>query len=239
MTITIRYDLDGRTGAARLCHASDIWHVAMQMRRHLPAADAGRSDAGTLMACVRHIEVNGRAIEIVWDADHEVHDENGMPVFGVCETDPDNPGVAYVSVNGPLLRDRPDILASTIAHELGHVVFDVPGVQRRYRSVTAGTSLHASERASEWRANEFMGALLVPAFELHRELLRLAAGEGLRLTRAQHHGRPGCPVVDGRSNADALAGVVTVLAGHFGVSDGFVDMRLRRYRLVSNGLEMR
>lgn len=188
-----------------------------------------------LLKNVRAIAINGHCFDIHWDGEHEVHDDQGWPVFGVCETDGDSPGSAYISINGPLLSGCPDLVVSTAAHELGHVIFDVPGGHRHYRAVTPSADmLLSAERIAEWRANEFMGGLLIEPAPLHRELLRHAREERLRLVRAPHHGRPGSPVVDAANDPDALAGVVAVLAQGFGVSESFIDMRLRRYGLIAS-----
>lgn len=240
MTIVIHYGGNGDRAARPPRTAREILAVAAQLRRQLASAGVGINDAHELMAALPHVEVNARPIDIIWDADHAVHDNRGVQVLGVCETDLDNPGGAYVSINGPLLGGRPDLMLSTVAHELGHVIFDVPADHRHYRAVTpSAASLASAACSSEWRANEFMGALLVPAYELHRQLLSHARAEGLHLVRAPHQGRPGCPIVDGRSDAEALAGVVAALAIHFGVSDSFIRVRLRRYGLVTAMKEIR
>ena len=96
-------------------------------------------------------------------------------------------GTVSVSINGPLLETRPDLLLSTAAHELGHVVFDAPeilsggrGITWQYRTAeSAARDFTTAETRSEWLANEFMGALLVPALALHRRLLAHAREEGL------------------------------------------------------------
>ena len=85
----------------------------------------------------------------------------------------------------------------------------------------------------ERRANEFMGGFLAPPFVVHRELLRRAREDGLPLARAPHLGRLGWPVVSGDSDPDSLAGLVAVLAQDFGVSPGFMSVRLQRYGLIS------
>jgi hypothetical protein len=240
MNITVHYAENPATAAPRLSSPAQVWAVASQVRRQLPTGSAGTIDAEMLMAAIEGIDVNGRRFHVVWDADHAVHDDLGRPVFGVCETDHDSPGAAYVSINGPLLADCPDLILSTAAHELGHVIFDVPAGHRRYRAVTSSADAFLSaEFTSEWRANEFMGALLVPAFQLHRQLPRHAQSERLRLSRAPHHGRPGCPVVDADNEPDALAGVVAALGQHFGVSDSFIDVRLRRYGLIADRMGAR
>jgi len=47
------------------------------------------------------------------------------------------PGLALVSVNPAIVTHHPDLALSTLAHEVGHVVFDVPAAlgqqARRYR----------------------------------------------------------------------------------------------------------
>ena len=176
-----------------------------------------------------------------WDLAHPVHDEGGQPVLGICETDPAMPGVALISVNAALLACRPDLALSTVAHELGHLVFDVPSALgqpcRRYRSVTAGPDcLDRATLVSERRANEFMGALLVPPVPLHLRLVTHARAEGLPMVHAPNHGRPGCRVLARGQRSDALAGIVAALAGDFGVSERFIAVRLHRYALVEGGM---
>lgn len=224
-------------GQCAITQATQIWAVAAALRRQIGAPVS----AGDLPRACPSIDVNGRPIEIAWDLDHAVHDETGKAVLGVCETDADAAGAAHVSINGPLLKDRPDVMLSTAAHELGHVVFDVPAAlaqpvsRRRFRSYTASSSaLLRSESRSEWRANEFMGAFLAPPFDLHKRLLRHARDEDMKLARAPNRGRPAWPVVCGRNDPDALSGVVAVLAQDFGVSPRFVEVRLRVYGLVAN-----
>ena len=227
-------------GQCTMTQATQIWAVAAALRRQIGTT----LSVGDLPRACPSIDVNGRPIEIAWDLDHAVHDESGQAVLGVCETDADAAGAAgaaYVSINGPLLKDRPDVMLSTAAHELGHVIFDVPAAlaqpvsRRQFRSYTASSSaLMRSESRSEWRANEFMGAFLAPPFELHKRLLRHARAEDMKLARAPNLGRPAWPVVCGRNDPDALSGVVAVLAQDFGVSPRFVEVRLRVYGLVAN-----
>ncbi len=235
MEILVRYPADPATAAPRLFSPQQVWAVARQVRRQLGLKGGDIVSADMLMARVRAVDINGRRFAICWEADFEVHDDDEQAVLGVCETVVDNPGVAHVLINGPRLAGRPDLLASTAAHELGHVIFDMPGGHRHYRAVTRSAgALLAAERIAEWRTNEFMGGLLVEPAPLHRDLLRCAREERLRLVRAPHYGRPGSPVVDARNDPDALAGVVAVLAEGFGVSESFIDTRLRRYRLIAD-----
>lgn len=232
-----------RSGSPKAMQASAIWAVSAQLRRQITdLPDRAAIDPDCLLDRCACVAVNDRTIAIAWDCTHAVHDEAGRPVFGVCETDPDCPDTAFVSVNGPCLEGRPDLALSTIGHELGHVVFDVPPALcatsqngQRYQSFTTGASaLLRGEGISEWRANEFMGALLAPPYRLHRELLHYARSERLSLIRAVHSGRPAWPVVAADNDPDALAGVMSVIADEFGVSPRFIEVRLGRYGLIQN-----
>lgn len=241
MAIELNYPHVAATGAPRPLQDGAVWAVALRLRR---AILGERADTGlapdAIVAAASHLAINGREVTTAWDFAHAVHDGLGRPVLGACETDPDAPGVAYVSVNRQMVAHRPDIALSTIAHELGHVVFDVPmalgRADRRYRSVTtAPDSLVRSTNASERRANEFMGALLAPPVPLHTRLLALARAERMHLARAPHLGRPASPVLALDNAPEALAGIIAAVAGDFGVSDRFIAVRMQRYGLVAGG----
>lgn len=241
MQISLNYPHESATGAPRSMGAETIWAVAAQLRRHISREDGALGvTRSAIVAATAALSVNARAIATSWDFDHDVHDGTGQSVLGVCETDPGVPGVACISVNRDMVVRQPELTLSTIAHELGHVVFDVPmalgGAERRYRSITkAPDALVRGEGLSERRANEFMGALLVPSVALHTRLLALARSERMRLARAPHRGRPGSPVL-ARDNASiAIAGIVAVAASEFGVSDRFIAVRIKRYGLIEGG----
>jgi hypothetical protein len=55
-----------------------------------------------------------------------VHDESGNPVCGICEYDPGVPDTAMVSVSPAEDTAGEALVLSTLAHELGHAVFDAP-----------------------------------------------------------------------------------------------------------------
>jgi hypothetical protein len=211
------------------------------VRRQLAREDGGyRLPLQALLEASRQVAVNGRSLAVLWDLSHPVHDEAGSPVLGICGTEPEDNLHAFVAVNAELTAHRPDLALSTAAHELGHVVFDVPAALQaggvRYRAVAASAAaLDRKTRSAEGRANEFMGALLAPPLALHTRLLKLACGEGLRMVRGRHQGRPGGPILAAGNPPDVVAGILAVLAGDFGVSERFVDVRLRRYGLVEEG----
>jgi len=239
MSITVEYPHHAASGAPRPLSAQTLWAVAAQVRRQaMTEPGAFALPLAALVAATRTVSANGRAILVAWELDHPVHDGSGEAVLGVCETDPDMPGTALVSVNARMVAGRPDLAVSTAAHELGHVVFDVPVAlgtpARRYRSVTAGPSalLDRTTAASERRANEFMGALLAPPVQLHLRMLVHARSERLRTVHAPHRGRQGSRVLAADNPPEVIEGVIAALAGDFGVSERFIAVRLSRYGLV-------
>ena len=238
MPHSLSYPHDPLTGAPHVRTTEAIWSVARQLRGVVARQDSAwalRADA--LIAAASSLEINRRTIVADWDVTHAVHDEAGHPVLGICETDPAAPGMALVSVNAAMVANQPELALSTAAHEVGHIVFDVPSATelpaRRYRSVTAGPNcLDRAIMLSERRANEFMGAVLVPPASLHLRLIPYARAEKLQMVHAPHKGRPGCRVLARDTPSDALAGIIAALAGDFGVSDRFISVRLQRYGLI-------
>lgn len=245
----LSYPHNTATGAPACLEAPHIWSVATAMRRALFGDITVHGvSADTLAGAATGLVVNGREVHLTWDVEHPVHDDDGVPVMGVCESDADCPGQAFVSINGPLLANTPDLAASTAAHELGHAVFDIPATLsgqgqpcRAYRHAVRAEGQLETARAqrdvfwSEYRANEFMGALLAPPVLLHRQLLRLATEEGLRRGHRPNRGRRGLPVVLASAHSDTMSGIVAALAGDFGVSERFIRVRLDRYQLVADG----
>lgn len=239
MTVPVSYPHDPATGLPAPLAAETLWGVAAQLRAVVARQQSPWAlHPRALVAAASKLEVNGRAITAAWDLASPVRDDAGRDVLGICDTDPQLPGVALVSVNGAMVAGQPELELSTIAHEIGHVVFDVPVTvdqpSRRYRSITVGPDcLSRAQARSERRANEFMGALLVPPQPLHLRLVQCARGERLRMVHAPHRGRPGLRVLAEDTPPEALAGITTALAGDFGVSDRFIAVRLRRYRLIA------
>ena len=71
-------------------------------------------------------EVNDIRYGVLWDFDHDVRNAQDREVMGVTEYHDATPLHVLVSINGPRLRSLDTLLRSTVAHELGHVVFDAP-----------------------------------------------------------------------------------------------------------------
>jgi hypothetical protein len=242
MTLVVRYPCFSAAGASRGLAPATVRTVATQVRQQLlPQPDALAVPLAALLNAAREISVNERVFSVQWDLTRPLHDQSGQSVLGICDVDPAEPGWAYVSIDGPTTANRPDLALSTAAHELGHLIFDVPAAmqegQRHYRAVARSAgALDGAGRCAEGRANEFMGALLVPPLALHTRLLALSRGEGLRLVRAPHEGRPASPVVADGNSPDAVSGVVAALALEFGVTERFIAVRAARYGLIQGNV---
>ena len=241
MAVALTYPHEPSTGMPTPLSPEAVWAVAAQLRNAVPRGESPWAlQPKALIATACRLEINRRQIQADWDCSRPVHDEAGRPVLGICETDPSAPGLALVSVNAPLLAHQPELTLSTVAHEIGHIVFDVPAADRqparRYRSVTREAAcLDRATLRSERRANEFMGALLAPPAPLHLRLVTHARSERLRMVHAPHRGRQGCRVLARDTPPAALVGVIAALAGDFGISERFIAVRLQRYRLIEGG----
>ena len=242
MSIAIVYPAAAALSPRLDAAASTIRAVAAQVRRQVPREpDSLALTLPALIDACRAVEVNGQRLAVSWELGRALRDEFGQTVLGLCDIDAHEPGWAYIAVSGPMTANRPDLALSTAAHELGHLLFDVPaalarGAQRYHAVASSPRALERQGRGAEARANEFMGALLAPPVPLHTRLLAYARSEGLRLCRGPHQGRPASPIVAAGNPHDALAGVLAALAGDFGVSERFIAVRLSRYGLVEGGV---
>ena len=146
--------------------AATIRAVAAQVRRQVPREpDSLALTLPALIDACRAVEVNGKALAVSWELGRALQDELGQAVLGLCDIDAHEPGWAYIAVNGPMTANSPDLALSTAAHELGHLLFDVPaalarGEQRYHAVASSPRALERAGRGAEARANEFMGALL-------------------------------------------------------------------------------
>ena len=171
--------------------------VAMSARQQLGLEDGSRLavDLDLLMS-VEAVRVNGVTYDLHWHIGGPLTDENGEPVLGVCEHDPDGiPDGALISINPDVVGGREEVILSTAVHENGHGVFEAPkwvlatqqanvrglsgpsGPKRVHRTITpdenhlAATPPRGSpEFFEEVRANAFMGTFLAP---IHRVYARL------------------------------------------------------------------
>ena len=159
---------------------------------------------------------------------------------------------------------------STFAHELGHAVFEAPAwiheaaqgaglfddpaltAHKAYRTSTpdaehlsksapVGNTAHeASVRFAEFRANEFMGSLLVPRQHLMRAIEVLAEQYSVTITRGQSIDPDfpgmGMTLTAKRSfGFDGMDPLLKALATRFGVTPKFIRVRMDRYGLLKPG----
>jgi len=166
LTIDYRHDNNGRP--AFIKHV-EVEEIATQFRHQLVGSDTKAISLDTLQT-IESLKINGVDFALEISTDCEVHDEQGNTVFGICEYDPGIPDTAMVCIS-PIGEALSELLAtSTLAHELGHAVFDAPGwiidgskgpglfdaVEPRgkhaYRTITPdrthlGATSHSGERA--------------------------------------------------------------------------------------------
>lgn len=241
MALEVAYPFYRTSLEPRPMKAQQIWSVAEQVRwqiaprRKVPCLDLERltRSAGNML-------VNGIAIAAHWDFERSVHDGQGRAALGVTEADPALPGIVLISLNAELLAEQDYLKRSTLAHEFGHVLFDGPSMLRQtgrpaFSMVTPDEGhLVAPGRGRggidwrEFRANEFMGALLAPRALLHRELVSRAISLKLPLVDVGEDQ----PVLRAKADPMRVEELLLDLAERFGVSASLIEYRLHRYELV-------
>lgn len=105
---------------------AEVEGIAALARQQLVgvAADALSLD---VLSAVSGLKINGVVFDLFVGTGDVVHDEEGNPVLGICEYDPGVPDTAMVSVSPAGEGTSDELVLSTLAHELGHAVFDGPG----------------------------------------------------------------------------------------------------------------
>lgn len=104
----------------------EIEAIAAQARQQLVGVGVDAIAFDDLRQIDR-LKINSIDFALEVSTECEVHDEDGNHVFGICEYDPAVPDTAMVCVS-PVGEKLSELLAlSTLAHELGHAVFDAPG----------------------------------------------------------------------------------------------------------------
>jgi hypothetical protein len=185
---------------------ADIEKVAADVRRQLGLSDR-RALTIADVAAIKELNVNGITYDVWLDLDHEVHDEQQNPVLGVFEFTPSSSiNAVQVSVSPASSGLSEEVRLSTLAHEMGHAIFDGPalvahhqnqpladlmqtGTVRAFRSVTeTQTPTHRVDKHlpehikfAELRANEFMGSLLVPRDLLWEAVMEEAPKHALEI----------------------------------------------------------
>jgi hypothetical protein len=240
MTIRAAYRHSRPTAVPARLSPAEVWSVARAVRAQLAIERSERKlELGNVAQRVVQLEINDIPFDVAWDLEHEVLNAAGKPVMGVTEYDKASPDCVMVSVNGPMLADTEPLLRSTIAHELGHVVFDAPGWVRVPPAAPAYSGTAAANKRSdprETRANEFMGALLVPPMLARIDLQRQAKRQRLPASVRPSNMVPGALAFDAlRLDRDVVEEVIFELAERYGVSTSFLQVRLDRYDLLRTG----
>ncbi|TCS98726.1 hypothetical protein EDC36_104150 [Tepidimonas ignava] len=123
--LSLRYD-HCSLRKPRYLKKSAIETVAREARAQLlpPGADALTLEQ---LAAISDLTINGLPYQLWVSLDHPVTDEDGLPVLGLCEFDPDCGEDAVSVLVSPVGEQlTPELALSTFAHELGHAIFDAP-----------------------------------------------------------------------------------------------------------------
>ena len=249
MVLAIAYPSTAAGDPHRLS-AQKIASIASDIRSRLFGIQPRPVDVAALIAKTARLVVNGKPITLSWGLDRPIHDENGHEALGVCESDPELPDTVMISVNASLLAHQPEVIRSTAAHEFAHAIFDMPAamggnIRRTFRTSVASAIARPGAPIDwvEWRADEFMGAFLVPADKLARVLPKHASALDLpfRWRAAQSlsekdSGRS-VPFVDLDPSEGTLGLLVDDLAEAFGVTAAFMSVRLAKGGFIGRRFE--
>lgn len=245
MVLAIAYPSTAAGDPHRLS-AQKIASIASDIRSRLFGIQPRPVDVAALIAKTARLVVNGKPITLSWGLDRPIHDENGHEALGVCENDPELPDTVMISVNASLLAHQPEVIRSTAAHEFAHAIFDMPAamggnIRRTFRTSVAPAIAKPGAPIDwvEWRADEFMGAFLVPADKLARVLPKHASALDLPFRwRAAPDGRS-VPFVDLDPSEGTLGLLVDDLAEAFGVTAAFMSVRLAKGGFIGRRFETR
>jgi hypothetical protein len=243
MVLAIAYASTAAGDPHRLS-AQTIGRIAGDIRTRLFGVQPRPVDVAALIAKTARLAVNGKPITLSWGLDRPIHDENGHEALGVCENDPELPDTVMISINTSLLAHQPEVIRSTAAHEFAHAIFDMPAamggnIRRTFRTTAAPAIAKPGAPIDwvEWRADEFMGAFLVPADKLARVLPKHASALDLPFRwRAAPDGRS-VPFVDLDPSEGSLGLLVDGLAEAFGVTAAFMSVRLAKGGFIGRRFE--
>lgn len=110
----------------RFIKHSEVEAIALMARQQLVGMAVDALSLA-LLRDVSRLKINGVSFDLAVDTQNTVHDESGNPVLGICEYDPGVPDTAMVSVSPVCDGASEELVLSTLAHEIGHAVFDSPG----------------------------------------------------------------------------------------------------------------
>ncbi len=254
--LTLQYRCCGQ-GRPHFLKHTEVEPLAGWIRQQLVATDVGVIPL-SVFRNIKVLTVNGLTFELCVDTDHPLIDEQGGPVLGICEFDIESPKAALLSVS-PVSAERSEALVrSTLGHELGHALFEAPAwiaaaaqqdlfdnvpeqTRKAYRTTTQDANhifqnsdtchLDEETRIAEFRANEFMGSLLVPRQQLIAAVEELALRHDVTL----HRGTSLDPELAGgitgltATKSGGLESLRKTLAKRFGVTPRFIQVRLKHY----------
>ena len=105
---------------------SEVEGIAVLARQQLVDASTDAVSLSVLRD-ISSLKINGIRFDLWVDIEHAVNDEQGNPVLGVCEFDPEaSPDATMLSVSPVSDTASEELVLSTFAHELGHAIFDAP-----------------------------------------------------------------------------------------------------------------
>jgi hypothetical protein len=233
MAIVIEYPTTAAGEPQRITAESLAKH-ASALRLQLFGLRTKPITVDELASRTKRLTVNRRPLRIAWDIEHDVQDNKGSSVLGICEVDSEAPDTVMISINGARLVDRPEVFRSTAVHELAHAIFDMPAALGRNtrktfhaRAAKAPPVSGAPVDWTEWRADEFMGAFLVPLPLLARAVAKEAGA--MQIPFRWRSGPSGLPVpfLDMEPCAE-IGWLVDGLAETFGVTPAFIAVRLKK-----------
>lgn len=258
LDLTYRHTPDGRP---HFLKSLDIEQVALQVRRQLGAESRPRLELNEL-ASIDRLRVNGADYETWTDVEHLVHDDHGNEVLGVFEFTPESSiDAVSICVSPVSVTRKAEVVLSSLAHEFGHGIFDAPQLvigartpslfdadeigTRAFRAVTdtpahlkvevAGLPNHV--RIAEWRANEFMGLLLVPRDLLIERVTEEAMRRSVKINYQPSMCGPSVRdfaelVITEYEAQVSLPDITRALAPMFGVTPKFIEVRMKKYGLI-------
>jgi hypothetical protein len=151
----------------------------------------------------------------------------------------DAPAWIHEAAQGAGLFDDPELTARKAYRT---TTPDAEHLSKPKPAPVQNTELEASIRFAEFRANEFMGSLLVPRQHLMRSVENLAEQHKVTITRSPSLD-PDFPGMGMTLTAkstfgfDGMDPLLKALATRFGVTPKFIRVRMDRYGLLKPGVQ--
>ena len=151
----------------------------------------------------------------------------------------DAPAWIHEAAQGAGLFDDPELTARKAYRT---TTPDAEHLSKPKPAPVQNTELEASIRFAEFRANEFMGSLLVPRQHLIRSVENLAEQHKVTITRSPSLDPdfPGMGMTLSAKSTfgfDGMDPLLKALATRFGVTPKFIRVRMDRYGLLKPGVQ--